>query len=541
VSNELRMEGKEILARCVRYAYSKGERDGEMAPIVLWDDSGPLGRVKDGDVVIFACRRGERERQLVEAFTSSDFAVFPTVRFENLTFITLTQYDENFKDVKVVFPPEPVAFPLAEVMDREGIWHLHVAESEKYAHVTYFFNGGKWLPFAHEKDVFVPSPRVEDYTKTPRMSADKVGDVVVENLGKYGFIVVNFANGDVLGHLPDFEAQVLCAKAVDENLRKVTETALAKGYVVFITADHGLLEVGFDQGNPDAYSLGHTLNPVPFIALFPDKESVALRSAGKLADVAPTVLHVMGIAKPSVMTGRSLILEELDRRYEKVLLVILDGWGMGRKDSSNPIYVANPCFWNKLLETKMVAKLCASGECVGLLPGHAGNSEAGHMNIGAGRVVLQDEVRLENAMRDGTFATAPALMEGYKIARTNGGSLHIINMLSMGSSHGTYRYAVEISKVAENMGVKTIFLHEIFNRHGVEKYTADKLIEKLADEVLDLSGVEIVTGMGRKWALDRDKNWDRTRVAYDALVYGKARRCSLTGFSDLLQVPDSGR
>ncbi len=519
------MEEKKALARCIRERYKVGEKDGDMKPLIVWENDKPVGRIKDRDVVIFACKRGEREKQLTEAFTSDDFSAFPVEKFEDLTFITLTRYDESFKNVKVVFPPENVPLPLAEVLDLRGINHLHVAESEKYAHVTFFFNGGRWTPFPHEKDIFIPSPRVDDYTKTPRMSADKVGDEVVSHLGKYGFIVVNFANGDVLGHLPNFEAQVACAKAVDENLEKVATEALSQGYVVIVTADHGLLEVGLIQEDPPVYSLGHTKNPVPFILLFPDGSTPAIREEGKLGDIAPTILSIMGIEKPPVMKGENLITERLTKRYDKVLLVILDGWGLGEENSKNPIYVAKPPFWNKLIKEHRIGRLCASEGCVGLLPGHAGNSEAGHTNIGAGRVVIQDEVKLENAIKEGRFADMPVLLEGYRIAKEKGSALHIINMLSEGSSHGTFQYAVEISKRAKEEGVERVFLHEIFNRHGVERLNADKLIELLVDKIASLSHVEVVTGMGRRWALDRDKNWDRTQIAYDALVHGKGNIC----------------
>ncbi len=519
------MKDKKILARCIKEAYKKGENDGEMKPIVVWDEKGPLGRVKDGDVVVFACKRGEREKQLTEAFTSPEFSAFEVEKFKDLTFVTLTQYDENFKNVKVAFPPENVELPLAEVLDMHGISHLHVAESEKYAHVTFFFNGGRWNPFPHEKDIFIPSPRVDDYTKTPEMSSDKVGDKVVENLGKYGFIIVNFANGDVLGHLPDFDAQVKCVQAVDRNLQKVTDKALSEGYVVIITADHGLLEVGLIKEDPPVFSLGHTTNPVPFILLFPDGREMPIKDEGKLGDIAPTILEIMGIEKPEVMTGESLILEKPSKVYGKVLLVILDGWGLGEENSKNPIYVAKPPYWNSIFKKVKVGRLCASSECVGLLPGHAGNSEAGHTNIGAGRVVIQDEVKLENAIKEGTFARMPALCDAYKKAVENNSSLHIINMLSEGSSHGTFEYAVRISEAAKEDGVKNIYLHEIFNRHGVERKSADKLVEELVDHIAELEGVDVVTGMGRKWALDRDKNWDRTKVAYDALVYGKGKKC----------------
>ncbi len=520
------MKDRKALARCIRERYKKGEGDGDMYPLVFWDKDSTFGRIKDGDVVVFACKRGEREKQLTEAFTSYNFDKFPVSKFEDLTFITLTQYDENFKNVKVVFSPENVKFPLAEVLDKKGLKHLHIAESEKYAHVTFFFNGGRWDPFPHEKDIFIPSPRVDDYTKTPRMSSDKVADAVISHLGEYEFIVVNFANGDVLGHIPNFDAQVECAKAVDENLQRVAKEALSKGYVVIVTADHGLLEVGLLQEDPPVYSLGHTKNPVPFILLFPDGEKPAIKDRGKLGDIAPTILKIMGIERPSVMTGDILIEDELSKKYDKVLLVILDGWGLGESNDKNPIYVANPPYWNRLLRENKIGKLCASSECVGLLPDHAGNSEAGHTNIGAGRVVVQDEVKLELAIKSGDFAKMPALLEGYKIAREKRRDFHIINMLSEGSSHGTFYYAVEISKKAKELGVENIFLHEIFNRHGVERYNADKLIELLADKTSSLQNVYIVTGMGRKWALDRDKNWDRTKVAYDALVFGEGIRCS---------------
>ncbi len=514
------------LANAVRKLYEKGENDGDMRPIVVHVGEEPFGRVKDGDVVVFCCKRGEREVQLTEAFVLPDFSEFEVVRFRDLEFITLVKYDERFEGAKVAFDFPPLEKTLSEVISERGLKQLHMAESEKYAHVTFFFNGRRRTPFPGEEDILIKSPEVENLSEYPQLSVHELADTLVKELktGSYEFVLVNLANGDVIGHLIEMEPKVECVKHLSSALEKIVENALESGYAVVITADHGLIELGMKSIDPPVPNLGHTTNPVPFFVLLPDGK-IDFEKEGILGNVAPTILHLMGIEKPKEMTQKSLLLEEPRRKY-RVLLVIIDGWGLGPEDERNPIYVAKPRFWYYLIENHDFGRLKASGEAVGLLPERPGNSEAGHMNLGAGRIVLQDEVVIEKSLRDRTFAEKEVFTKAFERLSERGGNLHLISMLSFKSSHGTIEYPLALVEKAKDMGVGNIFIHTIFNRHGVEGMTAAELLEIFDKNLGNYENVFIVTGMGRKWALDRDKHYDRTKIAYDALVHGMGEKVS---------------
>ncbi|MCD6449285.1 MAG: hypothetical protein J7L34_02090 [Thermotogaceae bacterium] len=505
----------ECIAKEIEKLYEKKIGDGDMEPIVLEVGGKPIGRIQDGDAVIFACRRGEREVQLTEAFVLDDFDEFPIAKFSNFSFITLINYDDRFKGkVKVVFDFPPILGTLAEVLSKAGLKQLHTAESEKYAHVTFFFNGRRKKPFEGEEDLLVKSPEVDDVSKVPELSVHELARAVSDKLDekKYNFILVNLANGDVIGHLPNMNAKVECVKHVSTSLEKIVKTALNNKYAVVITADHGLIEVGMRSLEPPIPNLGHTTNPVPMFVLLPEGKAF-LRREGRLANVAPTVLEIMGINKPSNMDHESMLLKRPSKNYS-VLLIVVDGWGIGPNDSRNPIYVAKPKFWMELFEKHQYAKLSASGEDVGLLPGRPGNSEAGHTNIGAGRIVLQDEVVIEKSLKDGSFSKKEALLKVYERKR-----IHIISMLSKKSSHGTYEYALRILEEAKRRKVEEVYIHFILNRHGVEGKTAATLLRKVGEKIEKMGGL-VTTVVGRKWALDRDKNYERTEKAYRALVFG---------------------
>ena len=519
---------KDHLGRClaekVRELYKLGENDGDMKPVVAFIDGKPFGRIKDGDAVVFCCKRGEREIQLTEAFVMNDFEKFEVKRFENLDFITLIKYDERFENVKVAFDFPPLEDTLAGILSENGIRQLHIAESEKYAHVTFFFNGRRRSSFPNEDDILVKSPEVDDLSKYPQLSVYELTDLLVKKIetGNYEFILANLANGDVIGHLMEMEPKVECVKHLSFALEKIVDSALKKEYAVLITADHGLIELGMKSLNPPIPNLGHTTNPVPLFLLLPDGE-LKMRERGILGNVAPTILQLMGIEKPGTMDRSSMLIEKPTRTY-KVLLVIMDGWGLGPEDDRNPIYVAKPKFWYYLLKNHRFARLEASGEAVGLMPGRPGNSEAGHMNLGAGRVVIQDEVVIERSLKDGSFSEREAFMKTFNRLVEEGGDLHLITMLSLKSSHGTIDYPLALVEKAKKMGVKNIYIHTIFNRHGVEGSTAAELLEFLDNKLGDFENIFIVTGMGRKWALDRDKHYDRTKIAYDALTFGMGER-----------------
>jgi 2,3-bisphosphoglycerate-independent phosphoglycerate mutase len=201
------------LIKGIRALYQEGQTDYSMKPLVLVDGEGePMGRIRDGDGVIFCCRRGEREVQLTQAFAEQDFNYFPRKDFRNLTFVTLTLYHEKFRELPIAFAPAHLRDTLGEVVSRQGLRQLRVAESEKFAHVTFFFNGGTHRSFPREDDIQVPSPEGIAFDRAPELSIAGVTGVVVQGLGDgYDLIVVNFANGDVIGHLPSREVKITCA------------------------------------------------------------------------------------------------------------------------------------------------------------------------------------------------------------------------------------------------------------------------------------------------------------------------------------------
>jgi 2,3-bisphosphoglycerate-independent phosphoglycerate mutase len=519
--------GAAALAGGVKSLYAEGQTDYSLEPLVLVDEAGrPLGRVRDGDALIFCCRRGEREVELTEAFTEPGFSHFPRPAFHDLDFVILTLYHEKFKDLPVAFAPTRIPDTLGETVSRLGLRQLHTSESEKFAHVTFFFNGGNNQPFAGEDDVRIPSPKGVPFDQVPELSLPQVAEQVLHGIEeKYDLIVANFANGDVIGHTANNEAKVRCAALVDRWLGQVVEAARRAGYVTLITADHGNLEemIGPD-GTPH---VAHTANPVQFILIDPAKPATLSPRDGKLADLAPTVLSALGLAQPSAMSGATLAPAYDWGGRRRVLLLILDGWGIGREDAGNPIYLARTPVWDELICRYPSSRLQASGEAVGLQAGKAGNSEAGHMNIGAGRVVPQDDVRLDLAMQDGSFYTNEVFLGAIDDVKRRGASLHLLGLLTEKSSHGSIHYPLALLEMARDRGLKDVFLHVIFDGRSTEPGSAPALLEKLEAQVAEIGIGQVVSGVGRGIALDRDGNYAKIQRAFEALVLGRGKACRL--------------
>ena len=511
--------GGEALAKAVESAYAKGQTDYSMEPLVLEDEGGaPLGRIQNGDHVIFCCRRGEREVELTEAFTQKDFPHFERPDMSQLEFAIMTMYHEKLKDLPIAFAPEQVQKPLAQVISEAGLRQFHCSESEKYAHVTFFFNGGVNQPFPGETDVRVPSLKGVPFDQKPELSLPEVAQKVKGAVDEgYDFILTNFANGDVIGHTSNTEAKIKAASIVSQYVRDAAEYGKAHGYVVAVTADHGNIEKLYNkEGKPD---VSHTTNLVPFIVLDPQGRTMTLRD-GRLGDVAPTVLSVLGLDQPAEMMGQSLI-ESGNINNPKMMLIILDGWGYGTGDEGDALYLADTHDWDALLASYPNCKLRASGEDVGLKAGKAGNSEAGHTNLGAGRVVAQDDVRMDNAIKDGSFSRNPVFLRFLENAK-KGGALHLIALLTEKSSHGCIDYPLMLTEMAE--GVPEIYLHVIFDGRSTEPGSAPALLRMVDEKLSALGRGVIVDGIGRGIALDRDSNYARIQKAYESLVFGKAER-----------------
>ncbi len=291
----------------IKASYDNKVTDEFVLPIVVCDDENqPTGRIQKDDVGIFFNFRADRARELSHALTDENFKEFP--RPDNLTIdlVNLTLYDEKLK-TRVAFPPVRMSNILGEVLSNEGKKQLRIAETEKYAHVTFFFNGGEEEAFEGEDRILIPSPKVPTYDLKPEMSAYEVTEAVVREIEsrKYDLIVLNYANPDMVGHTGVLSAAIKAVEAVDECVGRVITAVKEVGGIAMVTADHGNAEKMIDSNNGQTFT-AHTTNRVPF-ALIMDGFKGTLRSDGRLADVAPTILHLMNIKKPEEMEGRNLI------------------------------------------------------------------------------------------------------------------------------------------------------------------------------------------------------------------------------------------
>ncbi|MEE8201010.1 MAG: 2,3-bisphosphoglycerate-independent phosphoglycerate mutase [Candidatus Acidoferrales bacterium] len=295
--------------QALRESYQREVTDEFVEPVVLKDPAKrdqPRTRIQEGDTVIFFNFRADRARQLTRALTEPKFDKFQDAqRPRKLFFVSLTRYDKTFDWVPYVFGAQQPENILANVFAREGLRNLRVAETEKYAHVTYFFNGGVEKPYPGEERILVPSPKVPTYDRKPEMNAAGIAEVVVNAIRKGAFdvIVINFANADMVGHSGKLEATRAAVEAVDGCLGQMYNALKDKGGAWLITADHGNAETMRNlDGSPHTY---HTTNPVPFI-LVSDNSNLRLRSEGALQDLAPTVLGLLGLPQPKEMKGRDL-------------------------------------------------------------------------------------------------------------------------------------------------------------------------------------------------------------------------------------------
>ena len=263
------------------------------------------GRIKEGDVVIFFNYRNDRAKEITQVLTQQDMPEQEMHTIPGLHYCCMTPYDASFQGVHILFPKENVTNTLGEYISQKGLRQLHTAETEKYAHVTFFFNGGREQPYEGEERILVASPKVPTYDLKPEMSAYEVKDKLVAALKEevYDWVVVNFANGDMVGHTGVYSAIEKAVTAVDECVKEVVEAAKAAGYETIIIADHGNADNAI---NPDgSANTAHSLNPVPFIYVTENKQ--ARVKDGILADVAPSILHIMGLEQPAEMTGHCLI------------------------------------------------------------------------------------------------------------------------------------------------------------------------------------------------------------------------------------------
>ena len=290
------------MVKAMEESYAEGVTDEFIKPIT---NAAVDGTVGEGDVVIFINFRNDRAKELTQVLTQQDMPEEGMKTIPGLQYYCMTPYDALFQGVNILFPKENVENSLGEFLSKQGKKQLHTAETEKYAHVTFFFNGGREMPYENEDRILVPSPKVATYDLKPEMSAYEVKDKLVGaiNTQEYDFIVVNFANGDMVGHTGIYNAIAKAVHAVDNCVREVIEAAKANDYEAIIIADHGNADNAINaDGTPNT---AHSLNPVPFIYVT-DNNSATVKD-GRLADVAPSILHIMGLEQPSDMTGENLI------------------------------------------------------------------------------------------------------------------------------------------------------------------------------------------------------------------------------------------
>ncbi len=290
-------------------SYAEETNDEFVLPTVIVDDEDkPRGVARDGDAIIFFNFRPDRARQLTRSFVDAEFAGFPRPARPHVAFTCLAEYDATI-EAPVAFPPQEITNTFGEVLSAQGLKQLRIAETEKYAHVTFFFNGGVEVPNKGEDRKLIPSPHVATYDLKPQMSAPEVTAEVISCLesGTYDVIIMNYANLDMVGHTGFLDAAIRAAETVDSCVGQVVEAVLAQGGALLLTGDHGNADQMVDPGSGGAYT-AHTLNPVPCIAIVPG-ERFELED-GILADLAPTALEILGIEQPSQMTGKSLIKKE---------------------------------------------------------------------------------------------------------------------------------------------------------------------------------------------------------------------------------------
>jgi 2,3-bisphosphoglycerate-independent phosphoglycerate mutase len=292
------------LLETMQKSYNDGITDEFIKPVVMVDDNNhPIGLIKDKDVVICFNFRTDRLRQMTTVLTQNDMPDYG-MQTMDLYYLTMTRYDENFTGVHIIFDKDNVKNTLGELIQNSGKKQLRIAETEKFAHVTFFFSGGRDEEFLNEKRILIPSPKVATYDLKPEMSVYEVADALVTELKKqdHDFICLNFANGDMVGHTGIVDAITKAVEAVDENLKKVVETAKTNGYSVMIIADHGNADYAINpDGSPNT---AHSLNPVPCILIDQDYKTI---KNGILADIAPTLLTLLEMDIPNEMTGHILV------------------------------------------------------------------------------------------------------------------------------------------------------------------------------------------------------------------------------------------
>lgn len=521
------MSNSNSLSDAIRKAYRNNEEDETLEPLVLTGkDDVPLGRIKNGDPVIFYNIRGEREVELSRSLTENGFHEFSVEANFTCELTTMIQYNKDLH-AAVAFPPEDIVEDtLSDVLSAHGIKQVKITEAEKAIHVGYFLNGKKAEPVSGEERIVVPTRKdVALFDEAPEMSIAAITEATLQKIKdpSVQFIFTNFPNVDVVGHIENESAILTAVAAVDRHLGMVVDEALHAGMSVIITADHGTVEKWqYPDGTIDT---GHTDSPVPFILIHPGYDR-SLHDQGSLSDIAPTILDLFGLPKPESMTGRSLMMESSvpgNPCCKRLMLILLDGWGENATLQGNLIAKADTPRMDFFKNNYPFALLFASGEAVGLPPGTVGNSEAGHLHIGAGRTIFSDRLKIDQAIQNGTFFKNPAFLQAMDRALQLEKPLHLMGIVSFFSSHGSLNHLFALMELAKQKGIRELHIHAMLGRRGELPESGAIYIERVEQKARDLELGKVVSVIGRYWSMDREENWDRIEKTYRMLVFGEGR------------------
>ena len=517
------------MSKAVRSAYSRNEEDETLSPLVLIDrHKNPAGRIQSGDSVIFYNIRGEREIELTRSLTENTFREFPVDPNLVVNFATMIEYQKGL-NVKVAYEPQGIlSDTLSDVIAAHGLTQAKITEAEKAVHVGYFFNGKKSDLLPGEERIVIPTRKdVKLFDEAPEMSIADITQTAIARIKdpQCNFVVVNFPNVDVVGHIENESAVLRAIQAVDRHTGLLIDEALRQEITVVVTADHGTVEKWFypDEG----VDTGHTDSPVPFILLHPNNK-LTLKALGSLTDVAPTVLDLYGLPVPPAMTGVSLI-EQSKNSYtpvNRLLFLILDGWGLSESTKGNLITCAETPVMDKLLTSYPSAQLAASGVDVGLPPKTVGNSEAGHLHIGAGRIIYSDRLRINESIVTGDFYQNPVFKNAMKLADHNSSAVHLMGIVSFFSSHGSIEHLFALMDMARQQRGSRVFIHSMLGRRGEQAQSGARYIQQVEEKCQALQLGQVVSVIGRYWSMDREENWDRIEKTYRMLVYGEGNAVS---------------
>ncbi len=507
------------LARAILDAYAQGQEDELLEPHVLVDsENNPIGRISKDDSVIFYDIRGEREIELTQALTQKGFPHFTTDELR-LAFATMIRYKKGL-GVRVAFPPlEGLRNTLGEVLSQNAKSVIKITEAEKAIHLAYFLNGKREEPYPGEERIVAPTRKdVATFDQAPAMSADQVGQETCKALADPGadVVIVNLCNVDVVGHIENPDAVIEAIETVDSALDRIITCARNNGVASLITADHGTVERWrYPEGAVDT---GHTSSPVPCI--IDAQGEFVLREQGRLSDVAPTILDIMGLPQPAEMTGQSLIQGNAPAS-KRLLLLILDGWGHNDEDYGNMIRKARTPNFDGLWATRPHCLLAAAGDAVGLPQKGVGNSEVGHLHIGAGRRILSDRVKIDKAIENGSFMRNEAFLWAIEEARRKGRPLHLLGIVSFYSSHGSLDHLRALLRMCRAQKVEPVYVHAMLGRRGERPEAGARYVGMIEKECRELGVGQVVSVIGRYWSLDREENWDRIEKTYRWLVQGE--------------------